>query len=74
MLVEGEDLIAITPTSMDYFGIHVEDICIVDFEGNLLEGKFKPSIETAMHIEVYSTALILTPSCIPTRFMLVYMP
>ena len=57
MLIEGEDLIAITPTSLDYFGIHVEDICIVDFEGNLLEGKFKPSIETAMHIEVYKHRL-----------------
>ncbi len=53
MLIEGEDLIAITPTSMDYFGIHVDDICIVDFNLELLEGKFKPSIETAMHIEVY---------------------
>lgn len=53
MLIEGENLVAITPTSMDYFGIHVDDICIVDFNMNLLEGKFKPSIETEMHIEVY---------------------
>ena len=38
---------------MDYFGIHVEDICIVDFDLNMLEGNYKPSIETEMHIEVY---------------------
>lgn len=53
MLIQGESAVAITPTSMDYFGIHVDDICIVDFEMNILEGKFKPSIETEMHIEVY---------------------
>lgn len=53
MLIEGENAIAITPTNMDYFGIRVHDICIVDFEMNVLEGDFKPSIETKMHIEVY---------------------
>lgn len=57
MLIDGENLIAVTPTSMDYFGIHVEDICIVDFNGNVLEGKFKPSIETEMHIEIYKHRL-----------------
>jgi L-fuculose-phosphate aldolase len=53
LLIEGENAIAITPTAMDYFGIHVDDICIVDFDMNILEGKLKPSIETKMHIEVY---------------------
>lgn len=53
MLIEGENKIAITPTSMDYFGIHVDDICIVDFDMNMLEGNYKPSIETEMHIQVY---------------------
>jgi ribulose-5-phosphate 4-epimerase/fuculose-1-phosphate aldolase len=56
MLIDGENLIAVTPTSMDYFGIHVEDICIVDFNGNVLEGKFKPSIETEMHIRNIQTS------------------
>lgn len=53
MLVEGENAIAITPTSMDYFGIHVDEVCIVDFEMNVSEGKLTPSIETEMHIAVY---------------------
>lgn len=57
ILIEGENAIAITPTSMDYFGIHVDDICIVDFEMNVLEGIFKPSIETEMHIQVYKHRL-----------------
>ncbi|MGI6420761.1 MAG: class II aldolase/adducin family protein [Syntrophomonadaceae bacterium] len=57
LLIEGENAIAITPTAMDYFGIHVDDICIVDFDMNILEGKLKPSIETKMHIEVYKNRL-----------------
>ncbi|MEA1960525.1 MAG: class II aldolase/adducin family protein [Bacillota bacterium] len=57
VLIEGQNAIAITPTGMDYFGIHVDDICIVDFDMNVLEGNFKPSIETKMHIEVYKHRL-----------------
>lgn len=57
MLIEGENAIAITPTAMDYFGIHVNDICIVDFEMNELEGRYKPSIETKTHIEIYKNRL-----------------
>lgn len=57
ILIEGQNAIAITPTNMDYFGIHVDDICIVDFDMNVLEGNFKPSIETKMHIEVYKNRL-----------------
>ncbi len=79
MLIEGENVVAITPTSMDYFGIHVDDICIVDFEMNVLEGKFKPSLETEMHIEVYKqrrdvNAIIHTHQIYASIFALINEP
>ena len=51
--VEGEDLVAITPSGMDYETMTAEDIVIVDFAGNVVDGAKKPSIEYNMHIEVY---------------------
>jgi len=79
MLIEGENAVAITPTSMDYFGIHVDDICIVDFDMNVLEGKFKPSIETEMHIEIYKhrrdvNAIIHTHQIYASIFALINEP
>ncbi len=79
MLIEGENAVAITPTAMDYFGIHIDDICIVDFDMNLLEGKFKPSIETKMHIEVYKNrrdvnAIIHTHQVYASIFALISEP
>lgn len=80
ILIEGENAVAITPTSMDYFGIHIDDICIVDFNMNILEGKeFKPSIETEMHIEVYKhrrdvNAIIHTHQVYASIFALINEP
>lgn len=79
MLIEGENAVAITPTAMDYFGIHIDDICILDFEMNVLEGKFKPSIETEMHIEVYKhrrdvNAIIHTHQVYASIFALINEP
>ncbi len=54
--VDGEeDLIAITPSSRDYSILSVDDICITNFERELLEGEYRPSVETGMHISVYRT-------------------
>jgi L-ribulose-5-phosphate 4-epimerase len=32
-----------------------EDICVLDFNQNILEGERKPSVESAMHAAVYQT-------------------
>jgi L-ribulose-5-phosphate 4-epimerase len=45
--------LAITPSNYDYEKMQVEDICILDFELQLLEGERKPSIESSMHAAVY---------------------
>jgi L-fuculose-phosphate aldolase len=51
--VSGENLMAITPSGVDYETISPEDIVVMDFDGNIVDGTKKPSIEYYMHIEVY---------------------
>ena len=53
MLVEGEDVVVITPSRLEYDLMAVEDICVVDFELARIEGERKPSIETPMHVGAY---------------------
>ncbi len=51
--IGGCDMIAITPSGCDYDRLQEDDICIVDFSQQQIEGALKPSIETAMHIGIY---------------------
>ena len=51
--VEGENLAVITPTSRPYDTMKEEDLVIVDLDGNVIEGKYQPSIECSMHMGVY---------------------
>lgn len=46
-------LIAITPSGMPYEQIEVDDVPIVDVDGNVIWGKRKPSWETPMHTYVH---------------------
>lgn len=45
-------LIGITPGGIKYQNMKVEDISIVDLDGNLIDG-LKPSSETPMHTAIY---------------------
>jgi glutamate-1-semialdehyde 2,1-aminomutase len=51
--IEGEDALAITPSSRDYLGLSLDDICVYAFDKTPLEGDLTPSIETGMHTAVY---------------------
>ncbi len=46
-------LIAITPTSIPYPILTLDDIVVIDLDGNVKEGKHKPSSEWRMHSEIY---------------------
>ena len=46
-------LMAITPTSRYYDTIGVDDIAVVDFDGQRVEGEISPSVEIMLHIGVY---------------------
>ena len=46
-------LIVIKPSGLSYDEMTAEDMVVVDFDGNIVEGKWKPSSDTATHIEIY---------------------
>lgn len=51
--INGENAFAITPSGMPYKDLTPNDICILDFEKNRIEGTQEPSMECDMHIAVY---------------------
>ena len=46
-------LLAITPTGRYYDLIDVDDIQVIDFEAEPVEGDLPPSVETMLHIGIY---------------------
>ncbi|MFN2170365.1 MAG: class II aldolase/adducin family protein [Candidatus Promineifilaceae bacterium] len=51
--IDGEEALAITPSSMDYLALSEEDICVYSFDKEPLEAVHVPSVEMAMHTAVY---------------------
>ena len=43
----------IKPSGVEYDKLKAEDMVVMDLEGNKIEGKYKPSSDTATHIELY---------------------
>ena len=46
-------LVVIKPSGVPYEGMCVEDMVVVDLDGKVVEGKWKPSSDTATHVELY---------------------
>ncbi len=46
-------LVVIKPSGVPYEGMEPEDMVVVDLAGRTVEGKWKPSSDTATHIELY---------------------
>lgn len=55
--VSGRDqetgYIAITPSGMEYHELALEDIIILDLDGNIVEGVKKPSSDLITHLQIY---------------------
>jgi len=82
--IPGKDAFAITPSNYDYMKMTADDVCVLDFELNVLEGTRKPSVESGMHgaiyqvrkdvhaivhtHQVYASALTLIKAAIPPLF------
>ena len=45
-------LVVIKPSGVDYSGMTPEDMVVVDLDGNVVEGRWKPSSDTATHVEL----------------------
>ena len=46
-------LVAIKPSGVSYEGMQPEDMVLVDLNGNVVEGRYKPSSDTPTHLELY---------------------
>ena len=46
-------LVVIKPSGISYDNMTAEDMVVVDLEGNVVEGKWKPSSDTPTHLELY---------------------
>jgi len=84
MRVLGQNAFAITPSNYDYMKMTPDDVCILSFDLEKLEGERKPSVEAAMHgaiyqvrwdvnaivhtHQVYASALTLIKAPIPSLF------
>lgn len=49
----SEKVFAIKPSGVPYENLTVEEMVIVDFEGNVIEGKLRPSSDTPTHAVLY---------------------
>lgn len=66
-------LFVIKPSGVDYDKLTYEDMVVVDLNGNVVEGKYKPSSDTPTHIELYKAfpevgAIVHTHSTWATSF------
>ena len=46
-------LVVIKPSGVEYAGMKAEDMVVVDLNGKVVEGKYRPSSDTPTHIELY---------------------
>jgi L-ribulose-5-phosphate 4-epimerase len=50
----GSGLVVIKPSGVPYEGMTAEDMVVVDLDGKIVEGKWKPSSDTPTHLVLYS--------------------
>ena len=46
-------LVAIKPSGVAYEAMQANDMVVVDLEGNVVEGRYRPSSDTATHLALY---------------------
>ena len=49
----GRGLIAITPSAADYATMRARDIVVIDLDGAIVKGRWKPTIEMPLHLGFY---------------------
>lgn len=49
------NIVVIKPSGVSYETMKAEDMVVLDLQGNILEGKLKPSSDTPTHLVLYNT-------------------
>jgi len=52
---QDKGIFAIKPSGVPYEKLKAEDMCVLDFDNNILEGYLKPSSDTKTHALLYKT-------------------
>ncbi len=73
VLRRDQGLVAISPSGLDYFHTRPEDVAVVNFSGQVIDGIRRPSAETAIHTGLYALrgdigAVVHTHSVYATTF------
>ena len=50
-------LVVIKPSGVDYSVMKAEDMVVVDINGNVVEGRYRPSTDLPTHLEIYKAYL-----------------
>ena len=53
--IKDKNAFVVTPSNFDYRQMKAEDVCVLDMDLNVIDGKHKPSIESALHAAIYRT-------------------
>ncbi len=77
--IPDEAVIVITPSGKPYMELLPQDICVLDFDMNRIDGDRAPSIETAMHVGIYQQradvgAVVHTHQAYASVFALINQP
>ncbi|MGD0422021.1 MAG: class II aldolase/adducin family protein [Candidatus Bathyarchaeia archaeon] len=51
--IPNTEYVLITPSGFSKMTLHNDHLIVVDLEGNLVTGNFRPSVETAMHTYIH---------------------
>lgn len=51
--IPGTELMIVKPSGFTYGSCTEDNLCITDFDGNLIDGKFKPTRECTLHGNIY---------------------
>ncbi|STJ16230.1 L-ribulose-5-phosphate 4-epimerase ulaF [Escherichia coli] len=62
-------LVVIKPSGVAYETMKADDMVVVDMSGNVVEGEYRPSSDTATHLELYRRYPSLGGMSIPTPLM-----
>lgn len=62
-------LVVIKPSGVAYETMKADDMVVVDMSGKVVEGEYRPSSDTATHLELYRRYPSLAVLSIPTPLM-----
>ncbi|HUV05703.1 MAG TPA: L-ribulose-5-phosphate 4-epimerase [Armatimonadota bacterium] len=49
----ASNLVIIKPSGLDFDELTPQEVSVVDLDGNIVEGRYNPSVDTATHLYVY---------------------